>query len=183
MDKLLNHPGFQKKLANHAEQTGENLGQVHEEAATYLQELYTQHKPIANVVGVQLGQYILSRAYDTTIDVNPTEVKEVAKLVRRHPVAFVMTHKTYVDMFVLALVLGRHGLPVPYRWSIGSAKRRHFHPAGHPGKPRLQIGTATFHCSFGGRKGELYVGHRRHSLPHGQTRLAKNGDFKIHHGR
>jgi putative phosphoserine phosphatase/1-acylglycerol-3-phosphate O-acyltransferase len=117
MEQLLNDPTFQKKLAHHAERTGENLAQVHEEAARYLQELYTLHKPIANMVGVQIGQYILSRAYNKTIDVNPTEVKEVAKLVRRHPVAFVMTHKTYVDMFVLALVLARHGLPIPYTFA------------------------------------------------------------------
>ncbi len=114
MEKLLNHPGFQKKLAKLAEQSGENLAQIHDEAGGYLQELYTEHKPIANVVGVQLSQFVLGRAYHPTIDVNPQEMKQVAKLVRRHPVAFVMTHKTYIDMMVLGLALARHGLPIPY---------------------------------------------------------------------
>ena len=114
MDQLLNDPNFQKKLAKHAEQMGENLGQIHAEAEGYLQELYTEHKPIANMIGLQLSQFVLSRAYNRTIDVNPEEMKEVAKMVRRHPVAFVMTHKTYIDMMVLGLVLARHGLPIPY---------------------------------------------------------------------
>ena len=114
MDQLLNYKGFQQKLAALAERKGENFEAIHMEAGTYLKELYTQHKPVANLIGVQLSQFVLGRAYDQTIDVNPKEVKEVAKLVRRHPVAFVMTHKTYIDMMVLALVLARHGLPIPY---------------------------------------------------------------------
>ncbi|MEO1262822.1 MAG: HAD-IB family hydrolase [Bacteroidota bacterium] len=114
MENLLNDAGFQKKLADLSQQTGDNLTEIQQEAAGYLKELYTQHKPIANVLTVQLSQFVLGRAYDKTIDVNPKEVKAVAKLVRRHPVAFVMTHKTYIDMLVLALVLARHGLPIPY---------------------------------------------------------------------
>ena len=66
------------------------------------------------LIGIQLMQYVLSRGYDKTIDVNPLEIKRLAKIMRRHPVAFVMTHKTYIDMFVLAVVLFRHGLPLPY---------------------------------------------------------------------
>ena len=114
MDQLLNHPGFQKKLAAYAEQTGENLNLIQEEAAGYLRELYTQQKPLANIAAIQLSQFVLGRAYNRTIDVNPKELKAVTKLVRRHPVAFVMTHKTYIDMMVLGLVLARHGLPIPY---------------------------------------------------------------------
>ena len=120
MDKLLKIPNlsrrdaFVAKLAQHAEQTSENLAAIQAEADGYLHELYTEHKPIANVIGIQLSQFVLGRAYDRTIDVDPQQVKEVAKLVRRHPVAFVMTHKTYIDMMVLGLVLARHGLPIPY---------------------------------------------------------------------
>ncbi|HFA49001.1 MAG TPA: HAD-IB family hydrolase [Bacteroidetes bacterium] len=114
MEKILKDPGFQKKLAAIAEQKGESFAQVNEEAATYLKELYTEQKPIANLIGVQTAQYILSRGYDKTIDVNPTEIKQVAKLMQKHPVAFVMTHKTYIDMLVLGVVLARHGLPLPY---------------------------------------------------------------------
>ncbi len=68
-------------------------------------------------MAVQGAQYILSRGYNRTIDVNPTEIKQLAKLVRRHPVAFVMTHKTYIDMLVLGVVLARHGLPLPYTFA------------------------------------------------------------------
>ncbi|MEZ4903848.1 MAG: hypothetical protein R2822_19900 [Spirosomataceae bacterium] len=59
-------------------------------------------------------QYILGRGYDKTIDVNPLEIKKLAKLMQKHPIAFVLTHKSYVDLLVLALVMARHGLPLPY---------------------------------------------------------------------
>ncbi|MEO1434688.1 MAG: HAD-IB family hydrolase, partial [Bacteroidota bacterium] len=49
-----------------------------------------------------------------TIDVNPDEIKELAKLMRRYPVAYVMTHKTYIDMMVLQIVLNQHGMPTPH---------------------------------------------------------------------
>lgn len=114
MEKILNDAKFQKTLASLAEQTGKSHEKINKEAAVYLEELYTVHKPIANILGMQTAQYVLSRGYEKTIDVNPTEIKAVAKLMRRHPVAFVMTHKTYIDMFVLAVALTRHGLPLPY---------------------------------------------------------------------
>lgn len=117
MDKILNDSSFQQKLAAVAAQTGDSLANVQAEATSYLKELYTEHTPFANLMGVEIGQFILSRAYEKTIDVDPTELRAVAKLVYRHPVAFVMTHKTYIDMFVLGLVLARHGLPIPYTFA------------------------------------------------------------------
>lgn len=117
MEKILNDLRFQKKLTELADQTQESYEQVYQAAKGYLQELYTVHTPLANVVAVQGAQYILSRGYEKTIDVNPIEIKKVAKLARNHPIAFVMTHKTYIDMFVLGVTLARHGLPVPYTFA------------------------------------------------------------------
>ncbi|MEM6317853.1 MAG: HAD-IB family hydrolase [Bacteroidota bacterium] len=114
MDKILKQPKFQAALKEIARQQGSSLVEVNAQAKAYLKELFCTHEPLADFIGVQLMQYILARGYDKTIDVNPLEVKRLAKLMRRHPVAFVMTHKTYIDMFVLAIVLFRHGLPLPY---------------------------------------------------------------------
>ncbi len=117
MDGLFNDASFQKKLIDIAEKLGQPYDQVQKEAAECLKELQTVHQPLANIMGIQISQYILSRAYKKTIDVNPTEVKELTKLARRYPIAFVMTHKTYLDMFVLAITLARHGIPFPYTFA------------------------------------------------------------------
>lgn len=111
---ILNDPSFQKILANIALQTSESQQKINKEAENYLQELYTEHQPVANTLFMEAVQYILGRGYDKTIDVNPLEIKKLTKLMRQHPIAFVLTHKSYIDLLVLALVMARHGLPLPY---------------------------------------------------------------------
>ncbi|RMG87124.1 MAG: HAD-IB family hydrolase [Bacteroidetes bacterium] len=117
MDNLLNDPKFQESLIEISEKTGTPLMDLQAKALEYLDELHTEHQPVANILGTQMAQYILSRGYEKTIDVNTSEIKALTKLARRHPIAFVMTHKTYIDMFVLAVVLVRHGLPLPYTFA------------------------------------------------------------------
>ncbi|MEL6669216.1 MAG: 1-acyl-sn-glycerol-3-phosphate acyltransferase, partial [Bacteroidota bacterium] len=114
MEELINDPKFQKTLIDIADEIGRPYNEIQKEAEDCLKELYTRHWPVANIFGLQLAQYILSRGYHKTIDVNPKEIKEVARIARQHSIAFVMTHKTYLDMFVLAVVLGRYGIPIPF---------------------------------------------------------------------
>lgn len=117
MEKILSAPKFQQKLAEIVQEHGGSIQQANAKAKKYLAELYTVQQPVAGLVATEMAQYILSRGYDKTIDINTSEVKKVSKLMRKHPIAFVMTHKTYIDMFVLAVVLARHGLPLPYTFS------------------------------------------------------------------
>jgi len=113
MNNILNKPAFLKELISISEQLNEPYEAIHQEAADCLKELHTQHQPLANVIGLEFAQYILFRGYQKTIDTNSEQIKTLTKLARQHPIAFVMTHKTYLDMFVLAIVLARHGIPLP----------------------------------------------------------------------
>ena len=117
IEKMLNAPAFQKKLQALAVQKGESLEQLGKEAETYLEELFTEHQPMSNMFLIEIVQYLLGRGYHKSIDVNPAEIKRLTKVMRQHPVAFVMTHKSYIDSLVLALVLARHGLPLPYMFA------------------------------------------------------------------
>ncbi len=117
MEELINDPKFQKTLIDIADEIGMPYNEVQKEAADCLKELYTLHQPLSNVVGLQVAQYILARGYNKTIDVDPAEMKQLTKLARQHSIAFVMTHKTYLDMFVLAVALGRYGIPLPYTFA------------------------------------------------------------------
>ncbi|MEM1328640.1 MAG: HAD-IB family hydrolase [Bacteroidota bacterium] len=114
MKHILDDTRFQSQLEKIAAESDRSIEELQAEAHEYLEELHTVHQPVANLVGVQFIQYILSRGYDKNIDTNPDELRQLAKIARQHPVAFVMTHKTYIDMLVLALVLVRHGLPIPH---------------------------------------------------------------------
>lgn len=115
--QLLKDAVFQKTLHEIAMQSGENFEKLQQEAEGYLEELHTQHQPVANTLFLEAIQYILSRGYDRNIDVNPAEIKKLTKVMRQHPIAFVTTHKSYIDTLVLSLVLARHGLPIPYTFA------------------------------------------------------------------
>ena len=114
MDQILHNKRFQETLQSIAADQNLTLSDVQEKAERYLKELYASRSPMIEALSIEATNYILSRGYDKSIDVNADEMKALSKLVRRHSVAFVMTHKTYIDMMVLGLVLARHGLPIPH---------------------------------------------------------------------
>ena len=117
MIQLLEDKKFLKTLAEIAVKTNRKPADVLDDAQTYLKELYCEHDPTTEMFGIRAVEYILERGYDKTIDINPDEIKKLTRLMRKHPIAFVMTHKTYIDMFVLGVVLARHGLPLPYTFA------------------------------------------------------------------
>ena len=114
MQEILSHSTFKKIITDFAKSANLTVEQVEKDAIVFLKEMYTQQNPMIQTLAVRGSQYLLDKGYDTTIDVNANEIKSLAKTMRRHPVAFVMTHKTYIDMMVLGVALARHGLPIPY---------------------------------------------------------------------
>ncbi|MGB0385913.1 MAG: HAD-IB family hydrolase [Ardenticatenaceae bacterium] len=114
MTEILKEARFQQTLAELSSQTGESMRAVSKKASKYLGEMVAVHHPMSNLIMPSVIESILSRGYDKTIDVNPLELRQLSRTMRRHSVAFVMTHKTYIDMIVLATVLDRHGLGLPF---------------------------------------------------------------------
>jgi len=114
MEKIIKDSKFQAVLKEIAEAEGRGFLEVQKEGADCIAELYAQQHPVATMLGAQTIQYIVSRAYENKIDVDPKGVQALMKLVRKHSVAFIMTHKTYLDTMILALTLVRYGMPVPY---------------------------------------------------------------------
>ncbi len=114
IQKILNEPTFQKKLARISVQKNLSQVQANIEAESYLRELFTEHDTTTNIGFIEAFQYMISQGYDKAIDINQQEMKALAKLMRQHPIAFVLTHKSYIDLLVLSLVLVRHGLPIPF---------------------------------------------------------------------
>ena len=154
--RLLNQSGFQKRLSELAEAENKSLQAANKEAETYLKEVYAAQEPTVNLFGVLGAEYILSRGYDKTIDVRADEMKKITKLMRKGSVAFVMTHKTYIDMFVLGVALARHGLPVPY---IFAGINMAFVGLGQLGR---QAGTIFIRRSF--KDNNIYKASLRHFL-------------------
>lgn len=114
MDHILNDEVFQSTLKAIAKTHKLGLDDVKTEASKYLEELYTAQHPVAKILAVRGFDYIFSRAYNEKIDVDPKGIRKLMQLMRMHSVAFILTHKTYLDTLVLISTLSRFGMPVPY---------------------------------------------------------------------
>ena len=114
LKNIINHPKFQKQLAEIAKAEKTTLAKVQKKGEECIQELYSQQHPIANLLAVKGFQFMMSKAYNNKIDIDPQEIKKLMKLMRQNSVAFILTHKTYLDTVVLVTTLARYGMPIPY---------------------------------------------------------------------
>jgi len=114
MDHIIEHHKFQEALKQIAIEQKLDIEDVKKQGANCIKELYAQQLPIAKLAAVKSFDYILSRAYSDKIDVDPRGIKKLMKLMQRNSVAFIMTHKTYLDTLVLISTLARYGMPIPY---------------------------------------------------------------------
>lgn len=113
MEAILNDNKFDTLIQDLAIKLKLKPKKVKEKAGKYLKEMMVDPDPIVNLIAMETSQFLLSRAYEKTIDVNTEELKSLTKMMRKHSIAFVMTHKTYIDMLVLGITLAKHGLPWP----------------------------------------------------------------------
>lgn len=114
LQNIINNSKFQEILASIADAEKIELSEVQKKGAACIEELYSQQHPIANLLSVKGFQFMMSKAYNNKIDVDPQEIKKLMKLMRQNSVAFILTHKTYLDSVVLVTTLAQYGMPIPY---------------------------------------------------------------------
>ena len=114
MENIINDTKFQKRLKQIAREQQLDLAEVQEKGAACIEELYAHQHPVATSMAVKGFEYMISKAYSDKIDIDPQEIKSLMKLMRKNSVAFIMTHKTYLDNAVLITTLSQYGMPIPY---------------------------------------------------------------------
>lgn len=114
MENIINHPNFQEKLKQIAIEQKLDLSEVKEKGEACIKELYAHQHPVASSLAIKGFEYMISKAYNDKIDIVPQEIKNLMKIMRQHPVAFILTHKTYLDTAVLLTTLAHYGMPIPY---------------------------------------------------------------------
>ena len=114
LKNITNHPKYQASLLEIAKSEKIDISEVQQKGEEYIQELYSQQHPIANLLSVKGFQFMISKAYNNKIDVDPQEIKKLMKLMRQNSVAFILTHKTYLDTVVLVTTLAQYGMPIPF---------------------------------------------------------------------
>lgn len=120
---------FNRQVASLASELGRPEAAVRAEAISYLHEMAASHSRLAIDAWEQFGRW-LSRAY--SVEVDERAVEHIRRLGNRYPLAFLPSHRSYLDPLVLRTALHRSGfapnhvlggLNVSF-WPIGPVARR-----------------------------------------------------------
>ncbi len=120
---------FNGEVARLASELGRPETEVRAEAVSYLHEMAASHSRLAIDAWEQFSRW-LSRAY--SIEVDESAVEHIRRLSSRYPLAFLPSHRSYLDPLVLRGALHRSGfapnhvlggLNVSF-WPIGPVARR-----------------------------------------------------------
>jgi glycerol-3-phosphate O-acyltransferase len=120
---------FNTEVARLAVELGRPEADVRGEAISYLHEMAASHSRLAIDAWEQFGRW-LSRAY--SVEVDQRAVERIRRLGRGYPLAFLPSHRSYLDPLVLRTALHRAGfapnhvlggLNVSF-WPIGPVARR-----------------------------------------------------------
>jgi glycerol-3-phosphate O-acyltransferase len=129
VQELQASPSFKAKLDALATELNRPVQEVTAEAVGYLHEMVASHSRLAIDSWEQFGRW-LSRAY--AVEVDEDDAARISELSRRYPLAFLPSHRSYLDPLVLRTALHRHGfapnhvlggLNVSF-WPIGPVARR-----------------------------------------------------------
>lgn len=115
--ELLAASAFLEALDGLADQHGRDRVEVRGEAADYLREMSAVHAAAVERPWERLGDW-MARGYDVLAD--DDALAELRRLDRRHPLIFLISHRSYLDEFVLPPLLVRARLDPPYGLAGGA---------------------------------------------------------------
>ena len=114
LENIINQQKYLEILEEISKKEKKDFTEVKKTGINYIKELYSQQHPIANILSVKGFQFMLSKAYSNKIDVDREEIIKLMNLMKQNSVAFILTHKTYLDTVVLISTLARYGMPIPF---------------------------------------------------------------------
>jgi glycerol-3-phosphate O-acyltransferase len=129
---ILGRLAVRERVAALAQGTGRSVHDVTLELDADLKEMVATHGGPAGDVFLHIARLFDRTAYRGRIQVAPEQMRALQDLCRRFPVAFLPSHRSYIDPVVLASVLQRAGVPPTYKlgglnvsfWPMGPMGRR-----------------------------------------------------------
>ena len=100
-DEVINRPRVEQALAEMAEQTGTPVETLRKHAKACLKEMAATPTTAGIDLAASLGRYMYTRGFDKDIDFAPGDVERIRTLLAERPVAFLFTHKSHIDGFLL----------------------------------------------------------------------------------
>ncbi len=114
MPRILDNPAFEDRLTAIAQEAGQSIESVRAEAADYLEEMRGRRNGLAVRAFAWLSRFICRRGYHPEYFFDTAELERVRRLAAKKSVVYLVTHKTYLDFFVLYDFFYRHGIDPPY---------------------------------------------------------------------
>jgi len=114
MTAILDKPSFQSELKQIAAASGQSLADARAVAASNLEEMRGVRTPLALWLFAALSRFVYRRGYHHHPVFDLDEVERVRAASQDRSTVFLVTHKTYLDFFVLFDFLYRQGISTPY---------------------------------------------------------------------
>ena len=114
MNDILDRPGFQSELKEIGVREGRPVKELNTEAAAALKEMRSVRNALAVWMFAALGRFVYRRGYHPHPVYDRDEVERVRGESHRKSIVYLVTHKTYLDFFVLFDFLYRQGISTPY---------------------------------------------------------------------
>jgi glycerol-3-phosphate O-acyltransferase len=105
--RLLDKPWFLEGLAELQEELGVSQDALREQAEEALGEMWTTHDPVASDLWRRFGA-LLTQRYE--LDVDEAQLARIAELDRAHPLVFLFSHRSYLDIWLLRETIERAGV-------------------------------------------------------------------------
>jgi len=112
--EVLDDATFEGQLRAIANDAGRTFGEVRADANDALNEMGGPRSRLATSAFASLSRFVCRRGYSHDYCFDVKELDRVRELATARCVVFLITHKTYLDLFVLYDFLYRHGLATPY---------------------------------------------------------------------
>lgn len=100
-EDILARASFQQELASLAVAEGKTSASTIDEARGYLQEMAAAHRTLFIDLFARLSHYMYTRGFDSRLAYPEQELADIRDLTLQHPVVFLFTHKSYLDVPVL----------------------------------------------------------------------------------
>ena len=105
---------FQQELARLAAAAGRPPGDIRAEAERDLREMHCRRNSLAVHTFAALSRLVYRRGYRREPVYDRDDIESLRALSRERSIVYLVTHKTYLDFFVLFDFLHRQGLQTPY---------------------------------------------------------------------
>ena len=115
--EILSREDFQNKLKEISITTHVDLVSLNKEAKKHLESVYARHDKVVSGMFIHTFKSLIDTGFENNIDIDYDQLRALVDLMNMKSVALVSSHKSYLDLIILFIVLGKAEIKLPYIFS------------------------------------------------------------------